>query len=230
MNDMPPRHQEWLAKLAEAAEQPVITGEDRRFRYEQYRVIGDDGPVRLTVTYANSVTASPEPLHVEESPWDLAIAGGHANTPVRESLSTAHVHKLPPETWHEMLIGVKPTLKLQGLYYVEALYFLGSHVVRLFYGRFLRTSPLPFEVMVELYDFTSLHFKGVRLPTRFVHVSPSVTKHGVNVSWEAEYMGHGQLNMYFAEDGKLHCQNDNMNKEFIKEVFAHMVDNLTLDD
>lgn len=52
-----------------------------------------------------------------------------------------------------------------------------------------------------------------------------------SVNWEAKSVGFGQLYFYFNQaDGKWHCQNEMMSKDFIKRMFGAFVDDLVLDE
>lgn len=53
--------------------------------------------------------------------------------------------------------------------------------------------------------------------------------HPVTVKWTAKGTGFGEFTFY-SVDGKLHCQNEMMSKDFIKLMLCLIVDKAILDD
>jgi hypothetical protein len=53
--------------------------------------------------------------------------------------------------------------------------------------------------------------------------------HPVTVKWTAKGTGFGEFTFY-SVDGKLHCQNEMMSKDFLKVMLCLIVDKATLDD
>ena len=52
---------------------------------------------------------------------------------------------------------------------------------------------------------------------------------GCTLNWSAKGMGFGQF-YFYNKDGKLHCDNEMMSREFIKKMLCQMVDDCVLDD
>lgn len=50
------------------------------------------------------------------------------------------------------------------------------------------------------------------------------------VLWGVPDVGFGTFHFYNGKDGKVHCGNETMSKEFIKKVLCDMVDDCVLDD
>lgn len=50
------------------------------------------------------------------------------------------------------------------------------------------------------------------------------------ILWSVPNVGFGTLHFYKGKDGKIHCGNECMSREFIKKVLCDMVDDLVLDD
>lgn len=54
---------------------------------------------------------------------------------------------------------------------------------------------------------------------------------GFQVNWTSKGTGFGQFYFYHKEeDGKTHCSNELMSKEFIKKMLCQMVDDCILDE
>ena len=51
----------------------------------------------------------------------------------------------------------------------------------------------------------------------------------IAIAWSKPGVGFGEMIFYF-EDGKLHCENETMSREFLKERLCAMVDNAIMDD
>ena len=51
----------------------------------------------------------------------------------------------------------------------------------------------------------------------------------VTVAWSAKDIGFGEFVFYY-KDGKLRCDNEAMNKDFIKKMLCQMVDDAELDN
>ncbi len=47
--------------------------------------------------------------------------------------------------------------------------------------------------------------------------------------WTAKGIGFGSFTFYLKPDGKLHCDNETMGKDFIKKMLCKMVDECVLD-
>ena len=47
--------------------------------------------------------------------------------------------------------------------------------------------------------------------------------------WSQQKFGFGQVSFY-VQDGKVHCRNETMSKQWIKQQLCQMVDNCILDD
>ena len=50
------------------------------------------------------------------------------------------------------------------------------------------------------------------------------------VNWSVSGVGFGQFRFYTGDDGKIHIDNETMNKDFIKRVLCMVVDEAILDD
>jgi len=50
------------------------------------------------------------------------------------------------------------------------------------------------------------------------------------MSWTAKGVGFGGFAFYTGPDGKPHCENERMGKEFIRKMLNKLVDDLVLDD
>lgn len=50
------------------------------------------------------------------------------------------------------------------------------------------------------------------------------------IVWGVKKVGWGELEFYVGQDKKVHCQNECMSKEFIKEQLCRMIDECVLDD
>jgi hypothetical protein len=50
------------------------------------------------------------------------------------------------------------------------------------------------------------------------------------IAWGKKGRGWGQLYFYVSADKSVHCSNEMMSKEFIKEILCKMVDDMKLDD
>lgn len=48
-------------------------------------------------------------------------------------------------------------------------------------------------------------------------------------NWSAKGRGFGSMYFYMDKDGYVHCENEIMSREFIKEMLCKMVDNCVLD-
>lgn len=54
---------------------------------------------------------------------------------------------------------------------------------------------------------------------------------GFAIDWVAKSAGCGTMSVYIdKEDGKIHCQNEYMGKQFLKDVLCKLVDEMILDD
>jgi len=54
--------------------------------------------------------------------------------------------------------------------------------------------------------------------------------HRAGFNWSAKGRGFGQMYFHFdKEDGYVHCDNELMNREFLKEMLCKMIDNCVLD-
>jgi hypothetical protein len=51
--------------------------------------------------------------------------------------------------------------------------------------------------------------------------------HGFGVNWSAKGIGFGQL-YFYTDNGLIYCDNELMDKEFIKQVLCQMVDDCVL--
>lgn len=53
--------------------------------------------------------------------------------------------------------------------------------------------------------------------------------HEFQISWSVKNIGWGVF-YFYNKDGKLHCSNETMSKEFIKEILCKMIDDCELDE
>ena len=56
---------------------------------------------------------------------------------------------------------------------------------------------------------------------------PATTERGVLVDWSVNGVGFGEFYFYM-KDGKIYCDNETMDKDFIKQMLCQMVDDSIL--
>ena len=51
----------------------------------------------------------------------------------------------------------------------------------------------------------------------------------VYLRWQTRNAGFGEVRFYVASDGKIHCENECMDREFVKSVLVKLVDDAVWD-
>jgi hypothetical protein len=57
-----------------------------------------------------------------------------------------------------------------------------------------------------------------------------VNKGGFSFNWDSKSAGCGRVTFYITNEGELRCENQGMDKDFIKDVFAKFLEQVKLDD
>ncbi len=67
-------------------------------------------------------------------------------------------------------------------------------------------------------------------PVKFEPETGNLANSTAFFSWSQHGRGFGNIYFYFNDEGELHCDNECMSKERIKEILGYMVDQAVFDD
>lgn len=219
------RLQELQRCIQEERLEVLCTARDRRHTYQQYKVWEEEGPLRVTLAYALKDGALVE---AQEERWGLARIPGPRWEDLRRVLPQALDGAYSAEQLASLVEGIRPYLALEGNYYIEALYRFEGYLLRLFYPLLGKRSTTPFKAVVEAMDPLCSHVDGLVLPYEIE--AEAFAPFGGTVSWAANYVGFGQLVFRTDGQGRVHCDNECMSREFIKQVLCKLVDDMVLED